>query len=41
MLSLLTASVRLKPERLEHDLGFTWTHPELISGLDATFAPGG
>ncbi|MFH1465906.1 MAG: NAD(P)-dependent oxidoreductase [Pseudomonadota bacterium] len=41
MLSLLTASVRLKPERLEHELGFSWAHPELSSGLDATFSSQG
>jgi len=41
MLALLTASVRLKPERLEHALGFSWKHPELASGLDATFGARG
>ncbi len=38
MLRLLTASVRLKPERLADELDFTWRHPELGSGLDASFA---
>ncbi len=37
MLNLLKASVRLKPERLEEELEFTWRYPELDQGLDATF----
>ncbi len=41
MLKLLTASVRLKPERLDKELGFEWRYPELDAGMDATFADGG
>ena len=41
MLKLLTASVRLKPERLEKELEFSWRYPDLASGMDATFSGGG
>ncbi len=37
MLKLLTASVRMKPERLEKELDFTWRYPELEAGMDATY----
>ena len=37
MLKLLTASVRMKPERLDKELEFEWTYPELDAGMDATF----
>jgi len=38
-LRLLTASVRLKVEGLARGLAFRWRHPDLASGLDATFGP--
>ncbi len=40
MLDLLKASVRMKPERLDEELEFEWSYPELDAGMDATFAPG-
>lgn len=40
MLALLTASVRLKPERLDKELDFEWRYPELDAGMDATFDGG-
>jgi UDP-glucose 4-epimerase len=41
MLKLLTASVRMKPERLDKELDFEWRYPELDAGMDATFGAGG
>lgn len=38
LLRLMTASVRIRPEPLSQDLGFSWKHPQIQSGLDATFA---
>ncbi|MFT5683917.1 MAG: nucleoside-diphosphate-sugar epimerase [Myxococcota bacterium] len=35
-LKLYTNSVRLKTERLEKELSFTWKHPNAVSGLAAT-----
>lgn len=40
-LKLYTASVRMKVERLEKQLGFTWKYPTHTLGLGATFAPTG
>jgi UDP-glucose 4-epimerase len=37
MLKLLTASVRMKPERLDKELDFDWRYPEIDAGMDATF----
>ena len=36
-LRLMTASVRLKVERMEKELGFTWAHPDYRDGLAASF----
>jgi nucleoside-diphosphate-sugar epimerase len=37
-LRLYTASVRMRVDRLEKELGFTWIHPDHVDGLRATFA---
>lgn len=36
-LRLYTASVRMKVERMEKELGFTWSYPTHAAGLAATF----
>lgn len=36
-LRLMTASVRMKTDRLEREVGFTWRYPDYVSGLAATF----
>lgn len=36
-LRLVTASVRLKVERLEKELGFTWAYPDYREGVAASF----
>jgi nucleoside-diphosphate-sugar epimerase len=41
MLKLLTASLRMKPERLDKQLAFVWRYPELEAGMDATFGAQG
>jgi nucleoside-diphosphate-sugar epimerase len=37
-LSLFTQSIRLRTERLEKELGFTWKYPDYKEGLAASFA---
>ncbi len=37
-LRLFTASVRLRVERLEKELGYTWVHADHLGALDATFS---
>jgi hypothetical protein len=37
-LRLFTASVRLRVERLEKELGYTWVHADHVGALDATFS---
>jgi nucleoside-diphosphate-sugar epimerase len=37
-LRLFTASVRLRTDRLEKDLGFTWRHPDHVEGVHAALA---
>ncbi len=39
-LKLYTASVRMKVERMEKELGFTWKYPTHVAGLTATLAGG-
>ena len=39
-LRLSTASIRLRVDRLEKEIGFTWKHPDWKEGLAATFASG-
>ncbi len=36
-LRLFTNSVRLKTDRLEHELGFRWRYPDFVEGVRASF----
>jgi nucleoside-diphosphate-sugar epimerase len=36
-LRLMTASVRLKVDRLEKEFGFAWAHPDFRAGIAASF----
>ena len=39
-LRLFTASVRLRTERLEKELGFAWSWPDHVAGIQAALVPG-